>query len=60
MSKKQAHKDFCAQANSDEKQVIRRHLENMQQTYGTKFTQDTLLKILKDEINRAKRAQKAG
>lgn len=57
------HSDYVTNANQFEGQVLKRHLENMCQTYGSRYTTEVILKVLAEEIKaikQSKKAQKAG
>ena len=62
--KDKMHADYISKANMFEGNVLRRHLDNLVQTFGAEYTTKIILHVLKEEIKQAtkqsKKAQKAG
>ena len=52
------HADYVVNANSAEGSNIKRHVENMARTYGTRYTTEVILRILEAEIKAIKQANK--
>lgn len=45
--------------NQHEGEILRRHLENMCQAYGARYTTEVILKVLEQEILAIKQSRKA-
>lgn len=54
------HAYAVAHANRFEGEVLKRHLENMCNTYGARYTTVLILKVLAEEIKAIKQAKKIG